>query len=145
MTTRSKDNRSAFFQGEYTMRISRVIAAFALPLALSLPVATFAQSGGAPAAAPAGGGMASKVSPEQMQTAVKSSLKSVNLTMRQKMQIKPMIENYQSQTAGADAATKKSAQENLLKGIYGILTPPQQAQFKSSMKASLASAMMSSQ
>lgn len=59
--------------------------------------------------------------------------------MRQKMQIKPMIEHYQSQTSGADAAQKKSAQEQLLKSIYGVMTPAQQTQFKNSLKSSLGS------
>ena len=59
---------------------------------------------------------------------------------RQKMQIKPMIEQYQQQTANADAATKKSAKEQLLKGIYGVMTPDQQAKFKASLKSSLGSA-----
>ena len=59
--------------------------------------------------------------------------------MRQKMRLKPMVQEYQQQTAGADAATEKSAQEALLKKIYGVLTPDQQAKFKASLKASMAS------
>jgi Spy/CpxP family protein refolding chaperone len=50
-----------------------------------------------------------------------------------------MVQNYKSQTANADAATKKSAQEALLKQIYGVLTPDQQTKFKASLKASMAS------
>jgi hypothetical protein len=105
------------------MRLSRLIAGLILPLALALPASVHAQ------AAP---------SPAQMQAAVKSSLQSVGLTMQQKRQILPMVQNYKSQTEGADAATKKSAQETLLKNIYGVLTPDQQAKFKASMKAQLA-------
>ena len=120
------------------MRISRFLACFALPLALTVPVAAFAQQPGAGSAA------AAKLTPAQVQSAVKNSLQSVNLTPRQKLQIKPMLENYQQQTAGADAATKKSAQEALLKNIYGVLTPQQQAEFKASMKAQIQNDMSQS-
>jgi hypothetical protein len=108
--------------------MSRFIASLVLPvaLALALPGAAVAQQAGA---------MSSAVSP----AAVKSALMSVSLTPRQKLQIQPMVQEYQSQTAGADAATKKSAQEALIKKIYGVLTPDQQAKFKASLKASLAS------
>jgi hypothetical protein len=106
------------------MRLSRLIAGLMLPLALALPGAVLAQ-----AAAP---------SPAQLQAAVKSSLQSVGLTMQQKRQILPMVQNYKSQTENADAATKKTAQEALLKNIYGVLTPDQQTKFKASMKAQLA-------
>jgi hypothetical protein len=105
------------------MRFSRLIAGLMLPLALAFPAGVLAQ------AAP---------SPAQMQAAVKSSLQSVGLTMAQKRQILPMVQNYKSQTENADAATKKSAQEALLKNIYGVLTPDQQTKFKASMKAQLA-------
>jgi hypothetical protein len=115
-----------------------VISALALPFALALPGVAFAQ------AAPPAGAAASAPSPAQIQDAVKSSLKACDLTLKQKRALKPMIENYQSQTAGADAATKKTAQETLLKNIYGVLTPSQQATFKDSMKSQLASASMSS-
>jgi hypothetical protein len=50
-----------------------------------------------------------------------------------------MLEQYQQQTANADAATKKSAQQQLLKNIYGVMTPDQQAKFKASLKSSLGS------
>jgi Spy/CpxP family protein refolding chaperone len=114
------------------------MSALALPIALALPGVASAQ------AAPPAGAMASSMSPDQVQAAVKSSLKACDLTIKQKLAIKPMVENYQSQTAGADAATKKSAQESLLKNIYGVLTPQQQATFKASMKSQMASAMSSS-
>jgi hypothetical protein len=107
------------------MRFSRLIAGFMLPLALALPGAVLAQQAAEP-------------SPAQLQAAVKSSLQSVGLTMQQKRQILPMVQNYKSQTENADAATKKSAQETLMKNIYGVLTPDQQAKFKASMKAQLA-------
>lgn len=106
------------------MRFSRLLAGLMLPLALVLPGAALAQQAGP--------------SPAQMQAAVKSSLQSVNLTMAQKRQILPMVQQYKSQTENADPATKKAAQETLLKNIYGVLTPDQQAKFKASMKASLA-------
>jgi Spy/CpxP family protein refolding chaperone len=109
------------------MRISRLIACLALPLVLAAPAAALAQqSSGAP-------------NPAAVQSAVKNALQSVNLTPHQKMQIAPMVQNYKSQTANADAATKKSAQEALLKQIYGVLTPDQQTKFKASLKASMAS------
>jgi Spy/CpxP family protein refolding chaperone len=114
------------------MRTALRIAALMLPLALAFPGAGMAHQSGAMSAQ-------ASPSPAQMQTAVKNALQSVNLTTRQKLQIKPMIENYQSQTANASAAQKKSAQEALLKNIYGILTPQQQTQFKASLKSSMAS------
>jgi hypothetical protein len=118
------------------MDISRLIAGLALPVALTLPGPVFAQQLGATIVA-----QASAANPADVQAAVKKALQSVNLTPRQKLQIKPMIEDYQSQTAGADAATKKSAQEALLKKIYGVMTPEQQTQFKASLKASMSSSM----
>lgn len=78
-------------------------------------------------------------SPQQLKTAVANALKGANLTMQQKMEIRPMIQQYQSSTANADAAQKKTAQEKLLKGIYGVLTPAQQTEVKSSLKAQLGS------
>ena len=114
------------------MSISRFITSLVLPvaLALALPGAAVAQLAGA---------MSSAANPSAVAAAVKSALQSVNLTPKQTMQIKPMVQGYQSQTAGADAATKKSAQEALIKNIYGVLTPDQQAKFKASLKASMAS------
>ncbi len=116
------------------MRFSRLVAGFLLPLGLALPAGVLAhQPSGtisvAQAAAP---------SSAQVQAAVKSALQSAGLTMQQKRQIVPMVQQYKSQTENADAATKKSAQEALLKNIYGVLTPDQQEKFKASLKASLA-------
>ncbi|MBV8372185.1 MAG: hypothetical protein JOY69_02905 [Candidatus Eremiobacteraeota bacterium] len=109
---------------------------FALPFALWAPTAASAQPAATVTVA-----QATSANPQQVQAAVKKALESANLTVRQKLQIKPMVEEYQSQTANADAATKKSAQEALLKKIYGVLTPAQQTQFKASLKASLSSSM----
>ncbi len=75
--------------------------------------------------------------PAKVQAAVKTAVQSADLSMRQKMQIKPMVQQYQTQTTNADAAEKKAAQEQLIKGIYGVMTPAQQSQFKSSLKSSL--------
>ena len=83
---------------------------------------------------------ASQPSPQQVQTAVKNALQAAELTPQEKIEIKPMVEQYQQQTANADAATKKSAKEQLLKNIYGVMTPDQQAKFKASLKSSLGSA-----
>ncbi|HEY2554420.1 MAG TPA: hypothetical protein VGI15_04145 [Candidatus Cybelea sp.] len=83
---------------------------------------------------------ASQPNSQQVQTAVKNAIQAAGLSPRQKLKIKPMIEQYQQQTANADAATKKSAKEQLLKGIYGVMTPDQQAKFKASLKASMGSA-----
>jgi Spy/CpxP family protein refolding chaperone len=116
------------------MSILRLVAGLALSIAVAAPGAVFAAQSATMYA------QASSMSPAQVQAAVKSALQSVNLTPRQKLQIKPMVEEYQSQTAGADAATKKSAQEALIKKIYGILTPDQQTKFKASLKASMGAA-----
>jgi hypothetical protein len=72
-----------------------------------------------------------------VKVAVENALEGVNLTPQQKREIAPMVRNYESQTANADAATTKAAKESLLKNIYGVLTPTQQTQFKTSVKAQL--------
>jgi hypothetical protein len=104
------------------MRFFQVIAGLALSCAIVAPTVAFAQQ-----------------SPSQVQTAVRNALQSAQLTTQQKLKIRPMIQHYQQQTANADAATKKSAQEQLLKSIYGVMTPDQQAKFKASLKSSLGS------
>lgn len=113
------------------MSILRVIAVLAMPLSLTFPLNALAQPTERTVA------QMSATDPSKVQAAVKTALQSANLTTRQKMQIKPMLQQYQSQTANANAAQKKSAQEQLLKGIYGVMTPAQQSQFKSSLKSSL--------
>jgi hypothetical protein len=126
------------------MSILRVVTTATIPLMLTiLPFTAPAQLQAAPvaqASAPAqGSAPAQTTTPTQaeVQAAVKKALQSVDLTMPQMRQIRPMIANYKSQTANADAATKKAAKEKLLEGIYGVLTPAQQAQFKASLKQSL--------
>jgi hypothetical protein len=104
------------------MRFFRLITTFALLSAMVTPSVAFAQQ---------------SPTPSQVQTAVRGALQAAQLTPHEMMQIKPMIEQYQQQTANADAATKKSAKEQLLKGIYGVMTPDQQAKFKASLKSSL--------
>jgi Spy/CpxP family protein refolding chaperone len=110
------------------MIVLRLIAIIAL--VIGIPSVAVAQQ-------PAAIAQAAKPSPDQVKAAIKNSLMSVGLTRHQKMQIKSMINNYQSQTANADDATKQSAQKALLKNIYGVLTPAQQTQFKASMKQQL--------
>jgi|HubBroStandDraft_6_1064221.scaffolds.fasta_scaffold10549_2 hypothetical protein len=112
-----------FFRTRFFMRLSKIIAGFALACAVAAPSIAFAQ--------------ATSASPSQVQTAVRGALQSAELTPEQKMKIAPMVKQYQAQTANADAATKKSAKEQLLKGIYGVMTPDQQAKFKASLKSSL--------
>jgi ABC-type transporter MlaC component len=113
------------------MWISRITALIALPLTLILsPAAALAQSQ-APAA------QAAAPSPSQVKAAVKDALMSVGLTGKEKREIRSLVRNYESQTANADDATKKQAQESLLKNIYNSLTPTQQTQFKASIKKSL--------
>ena len=104
------------------MRFFQIIATLALSCAVMTPSIAFAQQ-----------------SPSQVQTAVRSAIQAAQLTPQQKLKIKPMLEQYQQQTANADAAAKKSAQEQLLKNIYGVMTPDQQAKFKASLKSSLGS------
>jgi Spy/CpxP family protein refolding chaperone len=116
------------------MNILRLIAVLGLPLSLTLPVNALA----APTAMTVA--QVSEANPQQLKTAVANALKEANLTPHQKMQIRPMIQNYQSETANADAAQKKTAQEKLLKGIYGVLTPAQQTTVKNSLKSQLGSA-----
>jgi hypothetical protein len=104
------------------MRFFQVTAGLALACAVMAPTITFAQQ-----------------SPSQVQTAVRNAIQAAQLSPQQKLKIKPMLEQYQQKTANADAATKKSAQEQLLKNIYGVMTPDQQAKFKASLKSSLGS------
>ena len=115
------------------MKILRLIAVLAVPLSFAFPVSAPAQPTTTMVA------QTGTTDPSKVQAAVKTALQSANLSMRQKMQIKPMIQQYQSQTANATASQKKSAQEQLLKDIYGVMTPAQQTQFKSSLKSSLGS------
>jgi len=104
------------------MRFFQVTASLALSCAVMTPSLAFAQQ-----------------SPSQVQTAVRNAVQAAQLTPQQKLKIRPMLEQYQQQTANADAATKKSAQQQLLKNIYGVMTPDQQAKFKASLKSSLGS------
>src|SRR5215469_13123799 len=104
------------------MRFFQAIACLALACAIVTPSVAFAQQ-----------------SPSQVQTAVRNAIQAAQLTPQQKLKIRPMLEQYQQQTANADAATKKSAQQQLLKNIYGVMTPDQQSKFKASLKSSLGS------
>ena len=104
------------------MRFFQAIACLALACAIATPSVAFAQQ-----------------SPSQVQTAVRNAIQAAQLTPQQKLKIRPMLEQYQQQTANADAATKKSAQQQLLKNIYGVMTPDQQSKFKASLKSSLGS------
>ena len=104
------------------MRFFQAIACLALACAIVTPSLAFAQQ-----------------SPSQVQTAVRNAIQAAQLTPQQKLKIRPMLEQYQQQTANADAATKKSAQQQLLKNIYGVMTPDQQSKFKASLKSSLGS------
>lgn len=106
------------------MRFFQMMVGLALSFAIVTPSVAFAQQ---------------SPSSSQVQTAVRNALQAAQLSPHQKLQIKPMLEQYQQQTANADAATKKSAKEQLLKNIYGVMTPDQQAKFKASLKASLGS------
>lgn len=115
------------------MRISGLFAALLFSAAVAPAVASTQVASAIVA-------QASQPNPQQVQTAVKNALQAAELTPREKMKIKPMIQQYQQQTANADAATKKSAKEQLLKGIYGVMTPDQQTKFKASLKSSLGSA-----
>jgi hypothetical protein len=114
------------------MRISSLIAAFAIPMLLAtFPIAAAAQQQTNTMAQPA------KFTPDQVKSAVKQALMSVGLTMQQKRSIRGMVQGYEQQTANADDATKQAAQKTLLKNIYGQLTPDQQTKFKASIKQSL--------
>ena len=104
------------------MRFFQVIASLALSCSIVTPSVAFAQQ-----------------SPSQVQTEVRNALQAAQLTPQQKLKIKPMLEQYQQQTANADPATTKSAKEQLLKNIFGVMTPDQQAKFKASLKSSLGS------
>jgi hypothetical protein len=104
------------------MRFFQVIACLALACAVVAPSVASAQQ-----------------SPSQVQTAVRNAIQAAQLTPQQKLKIRPMLEQYQQQTANADAATKKTAQQQLLKNIYGVMTPDQQTKFKASLKSSLGS------
>lgn len=128
---REETNKHFFFRMRFSMGFSKSIAGLALACAVMAPGIAFAQSSSTMLA------QASAASPSQVQTAVRNALQAAELTPQQKMKIAPMIKQYQSQTANADAATKKSAKEQLLKGIYGVMTPDQQTKFKASLKSSM--------
>ena len=115
------------------MTIVRLVAILALAC-MCVPIAVAA-------AQPAAIAQASQYTPDQVKAAVKTALMSVGLTRHQKLQIKSMLQHYESQTANADGATKQAAQKSLLKNIYGVLTPEQQTQFEASIKQSLGADM----
>jgi len=115
------------------MRIGLRIAVAAFALATPfVPIAVSAQQHAITVA------QSASPSPAEVKAAVKQALVNVDLTLAQKRQVKGMVQNYESQTASADSATKKAAGKTLVKNIYGILTPSQQATFKASLKQSLA-------
>jgi Spy/CpxP family protein refolding chaperone len=110
--------------------IKQSLAGLALAAAFLLPAGAFAQT--TAGAAPAGGmsaAAASKMTPDN----IKAALESCDLTFGQKRKIQPMVQNYKSQSANADAATKQQDGVALLKGIMGVLTPAQQTQFKTAL------------
>jgi hypothetical protein len=109
------------------------VAGLSLAFGLALPVGAAAQS-----PAPMAAATASAAQKAQLQADVKNALEGVHLTPVQKIKIKSMTDKYQTQTANADAATKKADGKALIKNIYGVLTPDQQTQFKASMKSSVA-------
>jgi hypothetical protein len=113
------------------MRVHQVLLLGILPVIAMLTPLTIAARQNSVIA------QAAKPTPAQVKSAVKSALMSVNLTPRQKREIKSMVENYQTQTANADDATKQADAKALIKNIYGALTPDQQGQFKASIKQSL--------
>jgi t-SNARE complex subunit (syntaxin) len=114
------------------MRILRITASIAISvLALFTPAIVAAQQHLLVA-------QAAQPTPEQVKAAVKNALMSVNLTLRQKREIKSMVDNYKTETANVDEATKQADAKSLLKNIYDVLTPDQQTQFKASIKQSLA-------
>lgn len=75
--------------------------------------------------------------PDQVKAAVKNALMSAGLTRRQKREVESMVQNYKTQTANADQATKQADAKALLQNIYGSLNPDQQQKFKASIKQSL--------
>ena len=113
------------------MRIHRLLVLAIVPVLAALAPLTVTASQNVIIA------QAAQPTPDQVKTAVKNALMSCNLTMRQKREIKPMVQSFQQQTANADDATKKTAAKALMKDIYGVLTPEQQTQFKASIKQSL--------
>ena len=116
------------------MRTRLLVSLAALPILLALiPFGPIAQAHTTTVAQ----ATQTQPSPDEVKAAIRKGLQSANLTMDQKRQVRGMLQNYESQTAGADDATKKAAQKTLLKNIYGILTPAQQSEFKASVKQSL--------
>jgi ABC-type transporter MlaC component len=105
------------------MRTVRLIAAFALAGAMTMPVASRAQ-------------MAMKPTQEQVMTALKATKPSLS----QMREMKPLLQTYKSETANADDATKKASAKKLIDGLKTILTPEQQDAFKKSMMSQLSAA-----
>jgi Spy/CpxP family protein refolding chaperone len=122
------------------MRNTFSIAALAATFSLALSCAAIHPAAAA-TAAPATAAPAMSSSHANMQAAVKKGIEDAQLTPRQKMQIAPMVKKYQTDTANATASQKTAAQKTLLKNIYGVMTPDQQAKFKASVKSSMGSSM----
>jgi hypothetical protein len=110
--------------------IVRLFVLLAFVLVGNLPSIALAQS--APAAAPA-------QRPTQAQ--VQAALGAANLTIRQKRQLKPMIDTYKSQIASApNEQAKQGATQQLIASMKTVLSPPQQAAFKQSLMNQMAAA-----
>jgi PBP1b-binding outer membrane lipoprotein LpoB len=109
------------------MRSITAIAALALAFGTCVPLASFADT---PPAATAG--MAKPTSDQ-----VKAALKATNPSMRQLRKLKPMIETYKSESAGADDATKSAATKELFGGMKTVLSPEQMQTFKQSLMSSM--------
>ena len=113
------------------MSICRSLAFAIVSVVITLPPLAIAASPSIVVA------QAAQPTPDQVKAAVKNALMSCNLTIRQKREIHSMVQDYQTQTANADSATKQADAKALIKNIYGKLTPDQQTQFKASIKQSL--------
>lgn len=114
------------------MRMSAFFPRAALAIALSL-------GGGVLTAMPAAAQTTAAHTPAQVKAALQQALAGANLTGKQKLQVHAIVQNYDQQTAGADAAATQAAQKNLVRSINGILTPAQQAEVKASLQQSLGS------
>ncbi len=111
--------------------LTRILAILGIVLFASVPVATRAQS---VAPAMGSGGAMQRPTKDQVETAIKAT----NPSLRQMRTMKPMLQNYKSEVAGApDESSKKAAAKQLMQGMMTVLTPAQQATFKQSLMSQM--------
>lgn len=111
----------------FIRRIALAAIVTALPLSASAQVIPTQQNG--PSGQPAQGAPhPHHVSPYMR------ALRSLNLSDAQKAQIRSIVQSYRQKNQGVDQATRRTNMRQMRSDIVGILTPDQQAQFRTQLQ-----------